>query len=102
LIAVWIRIGIEQRALGSLQRTRRKLAKARHELQDLQSNFGFSIKDWERVKREKAALEYFVRRRFGTVDLAHPDLALSEHAPATPSDSDSELGVHDAPQPVRH
>jgi hypothetical protein len=99
LIAVWIRIGIEQRALGSLHRTRRKLAKARNELQELQAGFGFSIKDWERLKREKAALEYFVRRRFGAVDLNHPGLALAADASAALSDSDGEHDAINAPEP---
>ncbi len=64
-VMAWVRVGIEQRALLALQETNDRLRKARQTLDLLETSFGFSMEEWARVQREKAALERFVRLRFG-------------------------------------
>lgn len=64
------RWSIGQRALLALQETHASLAEARKTLAILKAGFGFSMDDWARLQREKAALERFVRLRFGDVDVA--------------------------------
>jgi hypothetical protein len=54
----------------ALQETHASLAEARKTLAILKAGFGFSMDDWARLQREKAALERFVRLRFGDVDVA--------------------------------
>jgi hypothetical protein len=58
-----IRVGVEQRALAALQITEGKLAETRSHLAQLKASYGFSLDDWTRLKREKAALEQALRLR---------------------------------------
>jgi hypothetical protein len=71
-VMAWVRVGIEQRALLALQETNERLRKARQTLATLEESFGFSMEEWARVQREKAALEHFVRLRFGDSDVDLP------------------------------
>jgi hypothetical protein len=64
-VVAWVRVGIEQRALLALRETNERLRKARETLALLETGFGFNMDEWARVQREKAALERFVRLRFG-------------------------------------
>lgn len=64
-----VRVGVEQRALAALHEARRRLANVRRDLDTLQAVYGFSMDDWARVQREKAALERFVRLKYGKLDL---------------------------------
>jgi hypothetical protein len=72
-IMAWLRVGLEQRALLALQETNASLIEVRQTLAHLKAGFGFSMDDWARLQREKAALERFVRLRFGDVDVAERD-----------------------------
>jgi hypothetical protein len=76
-VMAWVRVGIEQRALLALQETNERLRKARETLALLETGFGFSMDEWARVQREKAALERFVRLRFGDSDV---ELALADES----------------------
>lgn len=84
----WVRVGIEQRVLDALQEAERKLVKTRAEADALEAAFGFSMEDWTRVQREKAALEYFVECRFGNLGLDPMDEEMDNDEP---DDEDAEL-----------
>lgn len=77
-VLAWVRVGIEQRALEALQDAQRSLARTRAEAESLKSSFGFSMEDWARLQREKAALEYFVKCRFGKLDIVDGDADLDD------------------------
>jgi hypothetical protein len=68
-VLAWVRVGVEQRALDALDEARKSLARMRAEAESLKAGFGFSMEDWARLKREKAALEHFVECRFGNLGL---------------------------------
>jgi len=71
-----VRVGVEQRALAALHEARRRLSDVRRHMATLQAVYGFSMDDWARLQREKAALERFVRVKYGQLDLV--DLALED------------------------
>ncbi len=52
-----VRLGVEQRARVAIKEVNRRLAQARRTLETLEAGFDFSIEEWEKLKREKAALE---------------------------------------------
>jgi hypothetical protein len=81
-VMAWLRVGLEQRALLALQETNASLVEARKTLAVLKAGFGFSMDDWAKLQREKAALERFVRLRFGDVDIAEGDVSEKATAPA--------------------
>ncbi len=87
-VMAWVRVGIEQRALLALHETNERLDSARQTLASLEASFGFSMDEWARVQREKAALERFVRLRFGEHE-AH-ESELDDEVGAS-SDSDLQL-----------
>jgi hypothetical protein len=68
-VLAWVRVGVEQRALDALHAAQQNLARTRAEADALQAGFGFSMEDWARLKREKAALEHFLESRFGNLGL---------------------------------
>ena len=70
----WLRVGIEQRALLALHETNASLVQARTALASLKTGFGFSMGEWTKLQREKAALERFVRLKFGDVEVRDCDL----------------------------
>src|SRR5262249_7530752 len=67
---VWVGVGIEQRARNALRESHRQLAQARQALDSLQHGFGFSLEEWEKLKREKRALEFALRCRSAAEDWA--------------------------------
>jgi hypothetical protein len=79
-VLAWVRVGVEQRALEALAEAQRKLASARADAETLEATFGLSLDEWERLKREKAALEYFIERRFGKLETSD-ELADCERLP---------------------
>jgi hypothetical protein len=83
-ILAWLRVGLEQRALMALQETNASLIEARKTLALLKAGFGFSMDDWAKLQREKAALERFVRLRFGDADVAERDVPEDAASPAGP------------------
>jgi hypothetical protein len=93
-VLAWVRVGIEQRALGALHEAQQSLAKIRAEAESLKTGFGFSMEDWAQLKREKAALEYFVERRFGKLDIRGEDLDLDDD---DPDDTEDDAELSDAP-----
>ena len=54
-VLAWLRVGLEQRALLALRETNAKLDEARKTLATLKAGFGFSMDEWARLQREKAA-----------------------------------------------
>ena len=68
-ILMGIRVGIEQRALLALREANEGLLKAHLHLASLDAGFGFSPQAWEKLKREKAALEYALSLRLDDSDL---------------------------------
>ncbi len=58
-----LRVGVEQRARIALSEANRRLAQAREDLLALEEGFGFSMTEWENLKREKAALEFAMQAR---------------------------------------
>ena len=67
-ILTWVRVGAERRAGLALAESNRRLADARRVLKTLKAGFGFSVEEWQQLKREKAALERIVRHALGTID----------------------------------
>ncbi|MEX2114286.1 MAG: hypothetical protein WD845_13925 [Pirellulales bacterium] len=88
-VMAWVRVGIEQRALLALHETNERLSSARQTLASLEASFGFSMSEWARVQREKAALERFVRLRFADHDA--DESALDDEDGAA---SDPDLQLH--------
>ncbi len=82
-VMAWLRVGLEQRAWMALQETNASLAEARKTLAMLKAGFGFSMDEWARLQREKAALERFVRLRFGEVDVTERVVPADDGSPAS-------------------
>jgi hypothetical protein len=68
-VLAWIRVGIEQRALAALREANKKLAESRRCAEELEAGFGFSLEEWTKLRREKAALEHFIKLRVGPMEL---------------------------------
>lgn len=82
-VLAWVRVGIEQRALLALQETTARLANTREALAEIELGFGFSVDEWGKLQRQKAALERFVRLRFGDVDLDEHSSAMDVTTPTS-------------------
>lgn len=77
-VLAWVRVGIEQRALAALHETKQDLARAKAEAETIRAGFGISFDAWSRLHREKAALESFVKRRFGQLEINEDDADLDD------------------------
>ncbi len=88
-LLAWVRVGVEQRALVALHETNQRLADAQSKLDLMQTHFGFSMDEWGRLKREKAALEFVLRRRVAGFGVSGGDD--SDPEDDRDLDSDSEL-----------
>jgi len=69
-----VRVGIEQRALAALRDANKKLAESRRCAEELEAGFGFSLEEWTKLRREKAALEHFIKLRVGPMELENDAL----------------------------
>ncbi len=61
-VMAWVRVGSEQRAGLALAEANRRLAALRPTLKTLQAGFGFTVEEWQQLKREKVALERVVQQ----------------------------------------